>query len=182
MAIRDKTIFIDSDNIVKLLGVNDGSAEVTTYINDATVLLSIFEGNTIALDVAPVVDDGGGLVTLAIAGNTLVAGEHIRITGTKNLNGEYDLEAGTSGTGIQITATYVAENITTNGKVYQGFTDASELVMVYVAGSNGDYITDVPETINLFEGEEYWSFIHIEDLTNNVKVIRIPLQANYATD
>jgi hypothetical protein len=181
MAIRDKIIFIDSDNLIKIVGVNDGSEEAITYINDATVLFSLFRGTAIICDEAAVVDDGGGLVTLPITDNGIVSGDHIRVTGTNNYNGEYDCEVGTDNAGIQITAVYVIEDLTDKSLIYHGFDDAKELVMAYITGSDGNYQIDMPSTVDLRETVVYTGFIDIEDTGGNKKLIKIPLQAEYAT-
>jgi hypothetical protein len=63
-------------------------------------------------DNAAAVDAGGGIVTIPCATNTFPVGARVTIAGSVNYNGTFTLKAGTSGTQLNILATYVAETFT----------------------------------------------------------------------
>lgn len=176
MGTRDKTIYIDSDNLVTLSGLTDTDG----YVNDAVVKLSIVRSEPQSCKAAVVVDKSGGKVGIPVTGHGLATGDHIRVIGTDNLNAEYDLDAASSTDEIVVTATYVAETLTTSAKIYHGFPDAAEISMDYLAASDGIYTANVPETVHLFESLSYYSFISVVD-GENKKLIRTALRANYAT-
>ena len=139
-------LLIESDNIVTWTGLKD--AETGSYINDATVAMSLFSQTTISPNAAKVaVDKGGGKVGIPSDAHGLVSGDYIRIISTKNYNGEYTVDAATTTNEIVITATYVAETFLGTEEIYVGITNGTNLSLSYVAGSDGIYKGNLPDTL-----------------------------------
>jgi hypothetical protein len=96
-------------------------------VNSGTLTMrGMSKGARVYLDAAAVVDAGGGIVTLAAAGNGLTIGDTIFIPKgvLTNYEGEYTIEAGSDADNINITATYVAETPAATAYV-NGYRDAT---------------------------------------------------------
>lgn len=72
------------------------------------------------LTAVPVVDAGGGFVTVGVAtGHGFAVGDTVTIAGTTNYNGTYTLTGVATGT-VTFAATYVAETTATNDTIVSG--------------------------------------------------------------
>jgi hypothetical protein len=137
-------IYISSDNLVTLDALTD--AETEALVNDATVVISLFNQTTLSPDAAAAVDKGGGEVGIPVTDHGLVAGDYIRIEGSQNYNDEYAVEAGTTTNEIVITETYAAETFLGMEKIYVGVKNGTNLSMS-AAGSGGKYTAILPDTL-----------------------------------
>lgn len=91
------------------------------------------------LDAGPAVNDGGGLVSIPIAGHNFVAGQSVTLAGTTNYDGTHILQSGTvAATSIQITATYIAEGFAITDTCFPAVTD------------KGAGLVGIPTTANTF--------------------------------
>ena len=137
-------IYISSDNLVTLSGLTD--AETDSYVNDATVVMSLFSKTTKNPDAGAAVDKGGGEVGIPCTAHGLAAGDHIRIEGSQNYNDEYTINS-VSTDEIVITATYTAETFLGTEVIYVGIANGTNISLSYVAASDGDYTGILPDTL-----------------------------------
>ena len=137
-------LYISSDNLVTLSDLTD--AETDAYVNDATVVMSLFHKATKTPNTAAAVDKGGGLVGIPITAHGLLAGDYVRIEGSQNYNDEYAIVSATADE-IVITATYVAETFLGTEVIYVGVKNGTNLSLSYVAASNGIYQGVLPDTL-----------------------------------
>lgn len=143
-----------------------------TDITGPTNALSTIAKQTKRLFTGAVVDKGGGKVGLPVLRHGAAGGDYIRIEGTVNYNGEYTVDAATSTNEIVVTATYIAETMTSHESLYIGIENGTEISLAYEAASNGDYSGILPynlggvveyEMINTTAGQiergVYWLFV-----------------------
>ena len=179
MAVSTTKLYIGTDDIVLLEGLIDNND--STYINDATVLASLYEDEIVYPDVAgPAVDKGGGDVGIPMTAHSFAAGDEINIRGSENYEGEYTIQSETTNE-IVITETYVAEIFVGVEEIYKNVEGAYQIVMSYVAASNGNYSATLPDTLRLVVNDWYYLFVDVTDTSSNKKLIRKKVQAAYAS-
>lgn len=116
MAALKNKIYIDSDNNIEVEEIRDANG---AYINDATIKMSLFAKTIKHLDTGgeAVSANTGGKTTLPCTGHGLAAGDYIRIQGTDNYDGEYEVDSAEEDTFV-IAKSYIAETFTGNEEVY----------------------------------------------------------------
>lgn len=137
-------LLIESDNIVAWTGLKD--AETDAYVNDATVVMSLFKKETLSPN-AEAATDKTDKVGIPCTAHGLVEGDYIRIVGSVNYNDEYAVHADTTANEIVITATYVAETFSGTERIYIGVKDGTNITLDYVAESAGVYKGNLPDTL-----------------------------------
>jgi len=177
MTLSSTSIYVDSDNVIELDALYDIIAAASE--DDATVVASLFEYDSIAINAAVAVDKGAGKVGIPSTGHGLVSGDYIRVCHTQNYNGEYTVDATVSTDEIVVTASYVAETFTADAICFKGVPDATNITLAYVAASTGKYQGIFPETVLIVEGDEYYLFIEADDAENNIALFRYKLTGAY---
>lgn len=177
-------LYIQSDNAVQVTGLKEVGAVV--YINDATVVMTLCTKTAKNPNAAAAVDKSGGLVGIPCTGHMLTgAVDRVRIQGTQNYDGEYELDATTSADELVVTATYVAETFGGEEKIYVAVRQDGSWpeTLYYVADSDGDYRGDLPDSlIAVAEDGSYYLFITaISGAPPNdiVKTWRLEMKAVY---
>ena len=177
MATSTNTIYVGSDELVTLTGLVDNTD--SSYINNATVTMSLYEDEIITPDAAAIVDKGAGAVGIPITGTTLAAGDKIMFLGSENYEGEFTIQSKTTDE-IVITATYVAETLEGVEEIYKNVEGAYQLAVAYIGASDGNYQGTLPDILRLVAGDWYYLFVDIEDTGNFKKLIRKKVKAAYA--
>lgn len=148
--------YIDTDNIVKVVGLRD--AETREFINGATVTGIVYKLPALNPDAGnAAVNVGVGLVGIICAGHGLDIGDCARIERTLNYNDEYVLQAGTNINMLVISASYVYEVFDGSEYIYPAFvgTIAVPIPFHHVTGSDGDYVGKVPYDAGFIQDESY---------------------------
>ena len=130
--------FIDTDNIVKIVGLRD--AETETYINNATVTGMLYKLPTLNPDAANIVINiGSGLVGINVTSHGLHVGDTIRIENTINYDAEHILKTGTTINMLVFTAPYIVEIFSGEEFIYEAIvgTVTAPIPFHYVTASNG---------------------------------------------
>ena len=177
MALRSNSIYVETDNLVQITGLYDNQAG--SYVNSATILMSLYASTISNPDVGPAVDKGGGEVGIPLTGHSFVTGNRVRLVGTTNYDGEYVLEAATSANELVITETYVVETFLGTEHVYEGIVGALNISVDYVAASNGNYEAILPNTAMTFYNIEYYMIFTVVDGASDL-MIRKKWRAAYA--
>jgi hypothetical protein len=170
-------LYVNSDNRILLSGLTDQSD--STYVNDATVTVTLYEYTDRRFaDRAAVVDGGGGTVIFPSSGHNVGASDYFILTGDSDYEDEYQASAVTANT-ITTSGTYVAK--TFNGKevIAKAIDSARNISMSYIAASNGNYAGIIPDTIKLVLGYEYWVCVVATDTSANVLTIKQRWPAEY---
>jgi hypothetical protein len=178
MSISAINIYIGTSDLVQLSGLKYYGEE--SYINDATVVLSLYEETVVRINASgPAVNKGGGKVGIPVTAHTFIVGGFVRIIGTYNYDGEYLVDATSSANELVITATYAAEVFTGTEELYKGVDDAKAKTMSYVAASDGVYEVVLDESIRLLPDIWYYAFITATK-SGNVRLIRKKWKSAYA--
>ena len=148
--------FIDTDNVVKVVGLRN--AETGEYVNDATVTGILYKLPTLHPDTgAAVVDLPPGYVGIYCTGHGMTIGTSIRLERTHNYNGDFILQSGTSLNMLVIAVAYVHEVFTGNEFIYEAIVGTATVPIAfdYISGSDGDYVGKVPRDSPLLQDESY---------------------------
>jgi hypothetical protein len=114
------------------------------------------------------VDRGSGLVGIPVDNHGLKAGDTVRIWGTKNYNGVYEVDSVTANE-IQITETYVAENFDGTEYLFEAVPGAVDLSLT-AEGTGGNYSGVIPETAEMTPDATYYLEISINKTTSDLLV------------
>ena len=136
-------LYMNSDNLIKYNNLQD--VDAGTYINTATVDMSLFKGDTINPDAAAV-ENASGYAKITITDHTLTTSDFIRISGSENYDGQWDITAVETNK-ITIDATYVAETLTGSEVIYVGVEDDNvKDISLTPKGSDGNYTGIIPDS------------------------------------
>lgn len=120
-----------------------------------------FDGTeTIQKTVRGAADRGGGFVGIPVLDHRLKAGDYVRIWGTKNYNGVFQVDSVTA-TEIRITATYAAEDFTGAEYLYRAVPNAVNIAFT-AAGTGGNYSGVLPDTAEMTPDATYYLEIEAE--------------------
>lgn len=161
MAISTNKLLIGSDNLITVDELKDSITG--NYENNAdSVKATVCEPTSKTLNVSGVaVNKGGGLVGLPLTSHGIAVGKYVMIQETKEYDGVYVLDASTSTDEIVITATYVAETFVGMENVYEVIDNGNEVILSYVAASNGKYQGILEDTLKFIEDVSYYIFVVI---------------------
>jgi len=139
-------------------GLIDGNDD--TYINTATIAMSLY-GLTIINPDAASVADNSGKPQITITGHTLVAGDVVRLVGTPSYDGEFTIDSVISDK-ITLDTTYTnADALTGNEEIYKGIINGTNISLQYVAASDGNYKGVLPDIVRMFDSTYYYMFVAI---------------------
>ncbi len=149
--------YIDSDNIIRVEGLRNVVTDA--YVNDATITGILYELPALNPDAGAATDESDGKVGIPFAGHTLENGDSIRLERGSNYNGDYVLQAETTGTDILvITATFVTGSTFTGDEfIYTAIVGTADVPITfsYEDASDGNYVGKVAYTEALLQGEDY---------------------------
>ena len=174
MTISRNNLYIESDNLWKVEGLTDKTTG--SYISTATVKATVCEDVARAL-AAAISDAGGGDVNLQITAHLMITGDHVRIVGSINYDGEYTVTY-VDVDNIKITATYVAEAVYNTTDVFVVMANGYQIAITYVAASDGDYRGTLPDTLHLLEEAWYRVFTEV-NASGTILLMQDRLQARY---
>lgn len=137
-------IYISSDNLVTLTGLTD--AETDAEVDDATVVMSLFNQTTKSPNAEAAVMKGGGLVGIPCTAHGQVEDDYIRMEGSQSYNDEFAVHADTTANEIVITHDQDAETFLGTEKIYIGMKNGTNISMT-PAGSGGTYTGILPDTL-----------------------------------
>lgn len=157
MAISVSNLYVETDNLIRATVTdNDGVA-----VTGATVKMFIARETILNPDAAAAEDVGGGEVDIPCAAHGLIAGDDVKIIGTVNYDGEYNVVAGTTTDKIRITSAYVAETFTGNEQIYNIFPDHSGMALAHQGA--GVYEGTLEDSLILIVDAYYYVFISVVD-------------------
>jgi len=153
-------IYIETDTLLQVKDLKDASDD---YVNDATIVASLYYLKTLLAAAGSIVDLGGepNKITIPVPlGHGLITADVIRLIGSSNYNVEYTLTDSADQT-ITIASAYTAEILLGSEVIYKGLKNAINL-SVTSQDSVGNYQGTLPgATVALTFNSLYWLMYHI---------------------
>lgn len=138
---------------------------------DSEYIAETFAGDwteTIQKTVRGAADRGGGLVGIPVLNHRLKTGDYVRIWGTKNYNGVFQISSVTTSE-IRITATYAAEDFTGAEYLYRAVPNAVNIAFT-ATGTGGNYSGVLPDTAEMTPDATYYLEIEAEKGDSNLLI------------
>lgn len=138
-------LYISSPNVVTWAEFKD--SETSSYVNDATVTMSLFNKTPLAPNAAVAVDKGGGKVGIPCTAHGMTSTDNIRIEGSiADYNKEYSVDGDTTTNEIVIVETFAAETFTGTERIFVGVPNGFNISLPYT-GTPGEYRGVLPHTL-----------------------------------